>query len=425
MSATATATATATKRLPPLIIGSGISGLTFSTILAKHPNYPKVFGTTKPPRVFDAAKEFSAKLGAGLSIAPNAVPALKQLGVWDEIRAAGCEMDRVCIFSESKKELGHMSGDMYREAWGAPLLTIERGLLQQILLKHAQESGVDVQYNKKVTSITVDKRSETVFITFSDGTTETGSMLIGADGAHSITRKTMYSLLGTPEPPMRTRGISTLYGISAPIPQIPLGHTQWVMGTNEIWGTWALANHKTFWFINEYEPEKVKEGQWFDDADVEATKKRFEDRWFPVEGVGRFGDVMRDSDRCIKVGLWEKSYEHVHAADGKIVLMGDAAHPMVPFAGQGANTAIEDAVTLANLLLSPAASLPTIAEAYAAQRIPRTKKIVDFAGLTGTLQMGGGGVVRRVRDWTYMTPRWVLERSMGWLYGVQPRIEGL
>ncbi|KAJ1558855.1 hypothetical protein HK096_001310 [Nowakowskiella sp. JEL0078] len=412
--------ALATK-FPPVIVGSGIAGLTLSIALSKHPQYKSRFGP-RLPIILEKTPEFKPNAGAGLSLAPNSLPFLAQLGVYAPIAAHSQALDQVEVWSaRSLNKIGSMRGEMYTGRWGYPLLTTERAALQHTLLDAATQLGVRVGFAKDVVAIT--ENGESVVVECRDGEKIETTLVVAADGARSALRRLLYAEEGREAPPPTNTGISCLYGLSQKISEIPEGRTQWVMGDGEIWGSWALPNQHQFWFVNLCESERLAKNEEFTDTEVNETIDKFKDRWFPYVKNSKFGDVMDGSKRIIKVGLSGYAYDKVHGFGGKLLLIGDASHPMVPFAGQGANTGIEDVSTLVDILFSDKSS-SEIGIEYQKLRVPRAKKIVNFANQTGTIMMSSGWT-RTLRDLTFKVPESLLGMSMDWLYKVDSRSKSL
>jgi 2-polyprenyl-6-methoxyphenol hydroxylase-like FAD-dependent oxidoreductase len=313
-----------------LIVGGGIGGLTLALSLRQ---------AGIPCRVFEAAPAVKA-LGVGINLLPHGMRELTELGLQNRLVAAGVETRELrfynrfgqFIFSEPR---GRHAG----YEW--PQLSIHRADLHAVLL---EEVGEDVVFlGKKCVSV----RDRTV--TFEDGTSATGSCVIGCDGIHSAVRKHLFP----DEGPVAYHGINMWRGTTRMKPFLT-GSSMAVAGWLDV-GKLVIypirnqldadGNQLVNWVAEIQSPRNVMQ-DWNLGGRVEDVLPTFRDWTFDwldcaatignAEQVLEYPMVDRDP-----LPYWTK---------GCVTLLGDAAHPMYPRGSNGAGQAILDARTLAGCL---------------------------------------------------------------------------
>lgn len=340
-----------------VIAGGGIGGLALGIALGRAGMPVTVIERTATVR--DA--------GAGLVLYPNALHALAEID--PSLTAAVLAAGHVPGEREVRPVLDTggavVATDRVGELtarFGAPQVSLLRTELRFLLLRHAAEAGASLRTGLRVTGCA--ERGHEVEVTLSDGHTVTGSALVGADGLHSVVRRRLYG-----EEAPRYCGYTTLRGRSPAPPEYPhgfivtaegLGVFAAPTGPGRLYWTAKVAAPAGTW------PAKPPQEAW---ADLVALM----DGWHPpVVDVVRRTDpeapvVVTDINDRAPVAGWSR---------GRITLLGDAAHPMSPGAGQGAGMALEDAAVLGGLL-ARTADVPGALRSYAALRAPRTASVVD------------------------------------------------
>ena len=339
-----------------LIAGGGIGGLTAALAFQQ-------FGHTVT--VFEQSN-IIGEVGAGLQISPNGMRVLSILGVASQV-AADAFRPKAMEMRMGKSGRTVFSLPLRKAAiqrWGADYLHVYRPDLIEVLkdallarAPNALQLGKDLQsYEQTESGITVR---------FTDGTSASGDLLIGADGIHSSVRTQM---LGPDRP--RYTGMVAWRAV-APVSE--LGQTPppptacvWT-GSKRHAVTYLLRRGSLANFVGVVERKETHIESW---SAVGAREDALNDfkKWNPaVRGILEAAETINlwalyDRD---ELSTWR---------DGRAVLLGDACHPMLPFMAQGAVMAIEDAYILAREV-DTQPSIASALETYEALRKPRTTKI--------------------------------------------------
>ncbi len=364
------------------ISGAGIGGLTAAIALRQ---------LGKEVVVYEQAKAF-ARVGADINLTPNAVRALDGLGIGEALRKTAARPAwRISRDGFTGEETSRIAmSNAAEDKYGAPQLTLHRADLMQAL-ENAVPPGT-VQFSKRVTS--VNQKDQKVHIGFEDGTTDVVDVLIGADGIHSSVRT---ALLGK-ESPIFTGVVAyravVPAGKLAGLPNLD-SFTKWWGAVPEVQiVTFPLNLGKDIFIFATTPQEGWHLESWTAPGDVAELKSLYQD--FHPEARA-FLDAC---DTVLKSALYVRDplprwYE------GRCVLMGDAAHPMMPFMAQGAGQAIEDAVVLARCLAAPEfASTEAALQAFQDSRLARTAQIQIGSRGNNWLKAGTNA------DWVYAYDAW-------------------
>lgn len=357
------------KNLEVLVIGAGIGGLTLA--LALHRVGLKC-------RVFEAAPAFKP-LGVGLNLLPNAIKELDRLGLVDRLLAKGIETGEYCFYTKH----GQL---VYREPRGrgagydVPQISIHRADLHQVLSDAVYERlGKDaILLGHKNTALEQDASGAVAHfvdtVTGEPLPSARGAVAIACDGVNSVTRKAMHPEEAKP----RYEGTTQYRGSTVWKPFLT-GRSMLYFGTYET-GKLIIypmrdkvdgdGNQLINWVI-EISRDDLLTRDWNKESNVEEFIGHFEHMKFDfldVPGVLRGAKVILEYPMIDQDPL-------SHWTEGRITLMGDAAHPMMPRGSNGSAQAIIDANTLAAELAAgddPQAAL----KAYEAKRLPATSSVV-------------------------------------------------
>ena len=362
------------------IIGGGIGGL--AAAIALHRAGHEVL-------VFEQARQFS-RVGADINLTPNAVRALDGLGIGAALREHGARpTHRVSRNWDTGEETSVLAMSGEAEAkYGAPQLTLHRADLLQAL--EAALPAERIRLGKRATGIAQDETG--VNLAFADGTQASVSALVGADGIHSVVRS---ALFGEEQP--RFTGV-VAYRAVIPRDRLDLPgldrFTKW-------WGPNAASQIVTFpisagreTFIFATTPqESWREESWTTPGSVEELRAEYAG-YHPEARA-----LLAACDSVLKTALYERdplpSWSH-----GRVTLLGDACHPMMPFMAQGAGMAVEDAVVLARCLIEGVADIPAALRRYEQARMARTAEIQVASRGNAWLRAGGNA------DWVYGYDAW-------------------
>jgi 2-polyprenyl-6-methoxyphenol hydroxylase-like FAD-dependent oxidoreductase len=334
------------------IIGAGIGGLAAAIALEQGG-----WQTT----VYEAAQELRP-LGAGLSIWPNGVRTMRDLGLAEFVDAApktGGALRRT-----DGKVLAQFDPTVLEQRFGAPLIGLHRADLHQALV-----GALGADRVRLGTRLAEYEEGE---LRFADGSTRRADLIVGADGINSVLRA---ALVGDGDP--RDSGYVAYRGVSTAA--IDSASGEWWAPDADA-GLLHLGEGRVYWYLA-YRGDP-------DPGELSARAAGFD----PV-----IGEIIEATppDEVLVHRLFDRD-PIVSWSDGNATLLGDAAHPMLPFLGQGACQALEDAVALGSALGVEASVSAGLVE-YERARVKRTATLVKAsrrAARVAILGAGGG----RLRD---------------------------
>jgi 2-polyprenyl-6-methoxyphenol hydroxylase-like FAD-dependent oxidoreductase len=342
-----------------IVVGGGIGGLS-TAIALRHAGHEVV--------ILERAPGLDP-VGAGITLFANAIDALARIGVAGAVREAGASAQRSAILTSDGRELTTLPADLLEGA-----VAVHRGELQAALLEAAGE----VRLGAELASVrqTVDD----VTATLTDGSEEHGDLLIGADGLRSRVRASV-----APAEP-RYSGYMAWRGIS-PVKVEP-GQLTESWGTGERFGLVDIGS-QTYWFATANAPE----GQMDDPAERRDELLRRFGAWHPpiqtvLDATPDRAILRNDIHYLEPLPRWH---------DGRVVLLGDAAHASTPGIGQGAAQAIEDAVVLANQLADHDQTEAALT-CYEQVRRPRAELVLKLSRRADTAAQLTNPLGRRVRN---------------------------
>ena len=339
-----------------IIVGGGIGGLTAAIALRR---------VGVDAAVFEQAGGLW-EIGAGISLWVNAIRALERVGLADAVRAAGREEIGGTIRLSSGEALTEISAEALEERFGRNVV-LQRPDLQRLLLAALDEAGSAVRLGAGCLGFRQDGSSVTAL--FTGGHEERGDLLIGADGLNSVIRK---QLFGDKEP--RYAGFTAWRGL-ADLGDGGDGDGFEAWGRGAIFGLVGLGRSRFYWYATKNAPENQPDAPKGRKAEL---LKRFGSWHEPVPSViwaTEEAEILRN-DVYDREPL--KSW-----GEGRVTLLGDAAHPMTPNLGQGACQAIEDAVVLAECVRQGNGDVTAALRLYEERRKARTAGVVRRSRLLG------------------------------------------
>lgn len=383
---------------PVLIVGGGIGGLAAALALAQ-----KGVRT----QVLEQAAEFT-EVGAGIQLGPNVFRMFDVLGLTEAV-------SRLAVFPESLIMLDAVTGDevtrvpldqRFRAKFRHPYALIYRPDLLSVLLEACRRNEfVELRTSQKV--VAVDERSDGVTARTADGRPCEGAALIGADGLWSTIRQL---IVGDGKP--QVAGHIT-YRAVLPTKEVPEHLRRWSMtfwaGEKVHLVIYPLRGGELYNLVAVFHSNRYEEG-WDSFGDPAELHERFAKTCEPVRTLLGKIESWRMWVLCDRppVKNWSK---------GRMTLIGDAAHPMLQYLAQGACMAVEDAVCLANHVVSAQGDYAAAFEAYQAARYLRTGRVQIMARVYGEFYHASG-VARELRN--MMLSARTAEQSfeaMEWLYG--------
>jgi salicylate hydroxylase len=311
------------------IIGGGLGGLATANALG-------ALGFACD--IFEQAASLS-EIGAGVNTSPQAVKALRAIGLGEKI--AGVANSSVGMYTrnmQTGEPLEFTDRRLTSARYGAPYYTFHRADLLDALA-----SGIDparVHLNHRLSAI--EEHSSSVALAFANGATRAADIVIAADGIHSAVRHALY---GDDNPSYTGQMVwrALLHGSDVP-PELvePTGHVQW-LGPGCHFLAYYLRGSQVVNIVTQQDTDKWVEEGWSTAGDPDEMRASFPN---PEPRLKALLDIVT---RCSKWGLFTRPLTE-NWGRGRIQLVGDAAHAMLPNAGQGAAQAFEDAYTLARWL---------------------------------------------------------------------------
>ena len=334
-----------------VVIGAGIAGLATAVALQRRGHDVSVI-----------ERRSDTSPGAAITIWPNALAALDELGLGDAVREAGGRMTAGAMRWRDGSWLRHPATESWVSALGEPLVVVRRSALRDILVAPLHHDTVE--YGLTADSLLTN--DDGVQIRFSDAPVRDADAVIGADGIGSMVARHLNGSLA-----QRYAGYTAWRGIAnCAIDPDFAGQT---LGPGVEVGHIPMAPDRTYWFATERAPE----GQLSPDGELSYLRAKLADWPEPVPTLLAStapADVLRND-------LYDRGPGRCWA-QGAVVLVGDAAHPMRPHLGQGGCQGLEDAAILA-AFVDRAPDLATAFARFAAFRRPRTTSVVREAALIG------------------------------------------
>jgi 3-hydroxybenzoate 6-monooxygenase len=384
---------------PILIAGGGIGGMAAALALGQ-----KGYRV----RLLEQASEFG-EAGAGIQLGPNVFKMFKVLGLTDAISDLAVYPDALIMRDgPSGEEITRIpvNTPAFHAAFDYPYAVIYRPDLHKILVDACQAiPEIDLQLGKNVTSHR--QTSDGVIVTTEDGEEHHGAGLLGADGLWSRVRE---SIVGDGKP--RVSG-HIAYRAVLPINEVPehlRGNavTLWA-GPKTHLVQYPLHRGDIMNIVAVFHSDRYEEG-WNVFGETEELNQRF---------IGQHPDVLELLSRIESWRMWVLcDREPVKTwSDGRIGLIGDAAHPMLQYLAQGACMAIEDAVCLATRLERRGGDWPQALLDYQADRYLRTARVQLTARFYGDVYHAAGPTAE-LRDMMLKarTPEQG-QAGVAWLYG--------
>jgi salicylate hydroxylase/6-hydroxynicotinate 3-monooxygenase len=310
------------------IIGAGIAGLTAAATLRK-------IGLEAV--IYEQAQAF-ARIGAGIQMNPNAMKILRGLGLEARIRGAGFapEVGYNREWDTGEVTYLHQMGETIERRFGAPDISLHRAELHAAL--QAINPPQTIHFGKKLVGL--DRSGSRLLLTFADGTKERVDAVIGADGVHSAV---LAILFGTAEPrftgQVAYRAIYRTALLGAEIDD----RVKWWGPDRHIVSYKVDPRRDELYFIASTPEPEFKIESWSARGDLDQLRAAFAS-FHPRARV-----IL---DACPEVRKWALVERDPLArwSEDRIVLIGDACHPMLPYMAQGAGSSMEDAVVLARCL---------------------------------------------------------------------------
>jgi 2-polyprenyl-6-methoxyphenol hydroxylase-like FAD-dependent oxidoreductase len=371
-----------------VVVGGGIGGLAAAACL-----HAAGWEVT----VFERARSVEP-VGAGLALAPNGLRALDAIGIGDMIRAHAVPQAMGLRRPDGRWLLRATTETMVADRFGDPIILLPRATLIEALLGRVPDGAL--RLSTEVTSVSADGTVVT-----SAGGDVRADLVVAADGIGSAVRSALWA---KEQPRLKYAGFTTWRLLTGPVSAdagpVPMAET-W--GRGKLFGIMPLADGRVYCYAAAVAaPGSPVSAEIADGLELGS---------YPPGGrdLGEQGELLRvfchwhepilfltqlvSPDDVLRHDVAELSAPLRSFHQGRVALLGDAAHPMTPNLGQGACQAIEDAVVLARLVTG-AASVEQALAAYTAQRLPRTTQVVRWSRRMGAMSTWKAPVAVAFRD---------------------------
>lgn len=347
------------EQLPVAIIGAGIGGLAIAAALRR---------VGVETIVFEQALRF-ARVGAGIQQSPNAVKVLRGLGLEARIRqVAFCprtSLNRDAYSGDTTNE--YPLGDAIEARYGAPFLALHRADLHAALADAVPAPSVRLGHKLA----RIEQETHAVHLAFADGSHLRARAVIAADGVHSLAREHVLqdstAARFTGRVAYRTTFPSRLLkGVD-----IGLSRTKWWGEDRHIVIYYVTAQRDEVYFVTS-QPEKadwITKESWSAKGDIDELLASFQHFHPDVRAV------LASAPEVHKWGIFERAPLSSWAR-GRVMLMGDACHPMTPYMASGATMALEDAAMFSRCVQELGLEDPQqVFALFEANRKPRTSQV--------------------------------------------------
>ncbi|QRM31134.1 FAD-dependent oxidoreductase [Microvirga sp. VF16] len=383
------------------VIGAGIGGLTAALALARQGH---------AITLIERRTGFS-EVGAGLQLSPNASRILIKLGLGPALRRAASEPQRVVVRAiRTGKTIGQVAlGSFMHERFEAPYWVVHRADLQTILLDAVRsEPAIRLVMGRTVEEVEDGPQRARLTWISAGGMRESieADMIVGADGVWSKVRQA----LGDGKPPAFRGYIAwraTFERKAAPA-ELAGDETGLWLGPQGHVVHYPIAGGRLVNVVAIEKSPTPVEG-WAAPGNRDELLKHY------ASATPALRTLLSQPQEWLRWSLFD--HPAARLADGRIALLGDAAHPVLPFLAQGAALAVEEAATLAFLLGQGGQDIPQILASYEKQRLARATRVQNEARRNGRLYHAGNLMgFGRNQVMRHLGPEG-MTRRYDWLYG--------
>ncbi len=355
------------KDIQIAIIGAGIGGMTAAVTLAQ-----KGFKIN----VFEQAPELS-EVGAGLTVTPNATKGLIYLGLGEAMNKIGMAHDLQGVRHYQTKEIivPLKRGKHMLEKYGAYQFQVHRADIHDLLIENLEQHSpgcVSVDHQL----VGIDQKSDRVKLIFNNQAEYECDFVIGADGTRSAVRT---AILGNDEPEfsgyVAWRGVVPTDGLDES--DFDECGSSAFISPGRVFARYLIRDAKEYNYVAFLATDEWAEEGWSIPSKVETVLETFSDYNQQVKNI----ISATPPEGCYKWGIFTRQPIGTWSSE-RVTLLGDAAHPLEPFMGQGASMAIEDGVVLGRIV-EDSSSFSEIIERYEAARIERSHFVTEHSKKAG------------------------------------------
>jgi salicylate hydroxylase len=385
------------------VIGGGIGGLAAARALLMRGIEVTVF--EQAPRL--------SEFGGGVVLTPNALTALRALGLEQRVLADAFESKSQVVRSwRSGRVILRNSFASYRSMFGATSCSIHRGDMQKLLAEFVPDR--DLRLSARCTEVIPGPRGAVA--RFADGSEVEADVVVGADGIHSAVRTSLFGAENA-----HFTGLMCWRGLVDPA-RLPSGL---VAPEQTAW--WGPHGHVVHYYVRRgellnwvahIETDSWTEESWSTEGDMPELLETYK-HWNK-----QLRQIFEATERCYKWALYDRDPLKSWGRD-RVTLLGDSAHAMLPYLAQGAGQSIEDACVLADVLARAPEDPDAALKQYEALRLPRTSKVQLGARERGRINHLSSPWDRLKRDARIAWRRWrgakTALQEIAWIYGYNPQ----
>lgn len=329
-----------------IVIGGGIAGMATAAVLGR-------MGVSVT--VLEQASVLK-EVGAGLQISPNGLCVLRALGLEPELIKRGAVRGQAVSLRDYRRTGEVARLDLQRLTPNQAYYFVHRADLLDVLAGAARRASADIRLDQSVIDVHTGDLPEVVF---ENGGTLRAELIVGADGVHSIARSVLN--------PQSTAFFTNQVAWRAVVPNVvnQPAEARVFMGPGKHIVAYPLRDGDFVNLVAVEERDGWQDEGWHQSGDPSQLREVFAD--FTGDAA-----LLLNAVKDVSVwGLFRHPIANHWCGDG-VALVGDAAHPMLPFLAQGANMALEDAWVLGNALKAGKI------DSYQTQRAPRVAKVVKI-----------------------------------------------
>ena len=378
-----------TSALRVAIVGGGIGGAAAANALLQH---------GIDVQVYEQASAL-AEVGAGVAIQPNGIRVLRRLGLGDDILRWGARW----VDPQFRRADGTFIAPMWppEQAEQIEFYGMHRADLLGMLVDKLPSDIIHTGHR----CVGFEQDAEQATVTFANGERVTADVVVGADGIHSSLQPHVVE----PSPPipsgsMAYRGIITAASVSW-----PEGVMRNWLGAGKRFMVYPVRAGELLNYVGFVPVDALIKESWSAPGDPAALAAEFAG-WDPLVET-----VLAQVDTCFRWGLYDREPLPTWSR-GRLTLLGDAAHPMLPHAGQGANQAIEDGMALAAILAqADRTTVPRALRVYELVRRERTAGVQRMSRLNGARYEAANDLDTRDRQ----IGNQAMDRAWVWSYDAE------
>ena len=339
------------------IVGGGIGGVATCLALRQH---------GIDAHVYEQAPQLK-EVGAGVALHPNGVRMLGRLGLADEVSRFGSRW----LDPQFRRQDGSLIAPWWPAGEGEriEIYGMHRADLLQMFLASLPADVIHPDHR----CLSFSQSPSEAVLTFENGATVSADVVVAADGIHS----TLQRYVTPPSEPIPSGSVAYRGVIPASSVAWPPGRMRNWLGPGKHFLVFPVRANKLLNYVGFVASGELTRESWSAPGDPAALRREFAG-WDPTVEA-----ILQQVESCFWWGLYDRE-PLATWTNGRLTLLGDAAHPMLPHVGQGANQAIEDAVALATLLSSSDAnSAPRALQTYERVRRPHAARVQGSSRANG------------------------------------------